>query len=91
MRTLELQRSMLRATNTGATVVIDHRGEVRHALPPHERGVLVGAVQARSGLTPYAAWAGRFGLWPAWALALGLIFWRVRGTPGSDKVRHALT
>ncbi|MDP4302503.1 apolipoprotein N-acyltransferase [Leptothrix discophora] len=91
MRTLELQRPMLRATNTGATVVIDHRGEVRHALPPHERGVLVGEVESRSGLTPYAAWVGRTGLWPAWLFALGMMLWRVRRTSGSDQVRHALT
>ena len=36
------QRPMLRATNTGATAVIDHRGRVTHALPPFTRGVLDG-------------------------------------------------
>ena len=91
MRTLELQRPMLRATNTGATVVIDHRGTVRHALPPHQRGVLVGEVEARQGLTPYAAWAGRLGLWPAWALAVGVIVVTLRGTRRDDPVQHALT
>jgi apolipoprotein N-acyltransferase len=72
LRTLELQRPMLRATNTGATAVIDHRGVVRHWLAPHTQGVLDGSVQGRRGLTPYAAWAGRFGLAPAALLALGL-------------------
>ncbi len=91
MRTLELQRPMLRATNTGATVVIDHRGVVRHALPPHQRGVLVGEVEAREGLTPYAAWVGRTGLWPAWCLASLTILLVLRGTRRSDQVRHALT
>ena len=33
MRALEFQRPMVRATNTGATAVIDHRGRVTHALP----------------------------------------------------------
>ena len=42
MRSLELQRPMLRATNTGATAVIDHRGVVTHALPPFTRGMLEG-------------------------------------------------
>ncbi len=37
MRSLELQRPMIRATNTGATVVIDHRGTVTHALAPFTR------------------------------------------------------
>jgi apolipoprotein N-acyltransferase len=68
LRTLELQRPMLRATNTGATVVIDHRGVVRHELPPHTRGVLEGRVEGREGLTPFARWAAAFGLWPLWAL-----------------------
>ena len=67
MRTLELQRPMIRATNTGATAVIDHRGVVTHALPPFTRGMLEGTVEGRQGLTPFAAWAGRFGLWPLWA------------------------
>ena len=40
MRTLELQRPMMRATNTGATAVIDHRGVVTATLPPFTRGVL---------------------------------------------------
>ena len=69
MRTLELQRPMLRATNTGATAVIDHRGNVRHSLPPHTQGVLDGEVQGRRGLTPFAWWASRFGLWPLFLLA----------------------
>ena len=62
MRSLELQRPMLRATNTGATVVIDHRGVVTHALPPYTQGVLEGTVQGRTGTTPFAWWAARFGL-----------------------------
>lgn len=76
MRTLELQRPMLRATNTGATAIIDHRARVQAQLPPFSRGVLQGQVQGRSGRTPYAAWVGALGLWPlllaAWA-ALGLL------------------
>jgi two-component system cell cycle sensor histidine kinase/response regulator CckA len=64
MRSLELQRPMLRATNTGATAVIDHRGRVQRALSPHTRGVLKAAVEGREGTTPFAWWAGRFGLWP---------------------------
>jgi apolipoprotein N-acyltransferase len=68
MRALEFERPMVRATNTGATVIIDHRGRVTHLLPRHTRGVLVGTVEGRSGITPYAWWAARFGLWPWWVL-----------------------
>ena len=63
MRSLELQRPMLRATNTGATVVIDHLGVVTRALPPYTQGVLEGTVQGRTGITPFAWWAARLGLW----------------------------
>ena len=33
MRALEFERPMIRATNTGATAIIDHHGRVTHALP----------------------------------------------------------
>lgn len=69
MRALELQRPMLRATNTGATAVIDHRGRVTAVLPPFTRASLDAPVQGRSGLTPFARWAAHAGLWPLWAWA----------------------
>jgi apolipoprotein N-acyltransferase len=72
MRTLELERPMVRATNTGATAIIDHRGIVTHSLPRHTRGVLLGQVEGRglqgtsAAITPFAWWASRWGLWPLW-------------------------
>ena len=74
MRSLELQRPMIRATNTGATAVIDHRGNVTHSLPPFTVGILEGTVEGRQGLTPFASWAGRFGVWPLGALGGVLLF-----------------
>lgn len=74
MRALEFERPMVRATNTGATAVIDHRGAVVQQLARYERGMLMGQVQGRHGTpTPYAQWAGRWGLWPLWALGLALV------------------
>lgn len=73
MRALEFERPMLRATNTGATVVIDHTGRVTHSLPRATRGALVGDVQGRAGITPFAWWAARFGLWPVWILAIAIV------------------
>lgn len=73
MRALEFERPMIRATNTGATAIIDHTGRVTHLLPRHTRGVLVGGVEGRSGITPYAWWAARFGLWPWWGLIFAII------------------
>ena len=62
---------MVRATNTGATAIIDHRGSVLQQLPRDRRGVLLGQVQGRSGApTPYAFWVSRWGLWPLWGGAL---------------------
>jgi apolipoprotein N-acyltransferase len=69
MRSLEFERPMLRATNTGATAVIDHRGRVLAALPPFQRDVLRAEVEGRAGLTPYARWVSRLGLWPLALLA----------------------
>ena len=68
MRTLEFQRPMVRATNTGATVVIDHQGRVTHSVPAHVRVAASGTVQGREGITPYAAWASKWGLLPLWGL-----------------------
>lgn len=69
MRAIEFERPFVRATNTGATAIIDHRGVVTHILPRATRGVLRGEVEGRTGLTPYAQWAGTLGLWPFWLLA----------------------
>ena len=73
LRALEFQRPMLRATNTGATVVIDHTGRVTHALPAYTQGVLDASVQARTGITPFAWWAARFGLAAPALLALAIV------------------
>ncbi len=54
MRSLELGRPMLRATNTGATAVVNERGQVIAQLPPFTRGTLEATVQGTQGLTPYA-------------------------------------
>ncbi len=73
LRALELGRPMLRATNAGATAAIDHRGVVTHQLPRLTQGRLAAQVDGREGLTPYARWAGRWGLWPAWGLCLAVV------------------
>lgn len=57
MRALETGRTMLRATNTGTTAVIDPRGVVQAQLTPYTRDALRATVQGYAGMTPYV----RFG------------------------------
>lgn len=57
MRTLETGRPMLRATNTGVTASIDHRGRVLAVLPVHTQAALDATVRGTAGATPYV----RFG------------------------------
>ena len=73
MRALEFARPMLRATNTGATVVINAQGRVTHALERHTRGALVADVQGADGMTLHARWVSRLGLAPWWLLGLTFV------------------
>ena len=53
MRSLETGRPMLRSTNTGATAVIDHRGNAVAALENYRHGTLTAQVQGMTGMTPF--------------------------------------
>ncbi|MEP6941571.1 MAG: apolipoprotein N-acyltransferase [Betaproteobacteria bacterium] len=68
MRALETSRPMLRATNTGITSIIDHRGREIARLPWFTRGILEGRIAGRSGATPYV----RFGDALVVAIALAI-------------------
>ena len=78
MRALELERPMLRATNTGATAVIDHRGAVTAALPSSTQDVLLAQVQGRDGVTPFARWVSQWGLWPLWLACVAVVAWSAK-------------
>lgn len=73
MRAIEFDRPVIRATNTGATAVIDHRGTVTHQLPRLTRGVLKADVAGRSTTTPYVAWLSRLGLLPLWVAGVAAV------------------
>ena len=75
MRALEFGLPVLRATNTGATAIVAHTGAVQAQLPYGPAGVLQGKVQGRTGLTPFAWWAARWGLWPLWLAGLVALSW----------------
>ena len=81
LRSMELAKPTIRATNTGATVIIDAQGQVTQSLERHTRGVLVGQVWGNTVITPYASWVSKFWLWPLWILGLGILlvaFWWAR-------------
>ena len=88
MRTLEFQRPMLRATNTGATAVIDHTGRMTASLAPFTQGVLDASVQGRTGLTPFAWWAARFGVWPLWLLGAAIVVVSAQRAPVGRAARR---
>lgn len=59
-RALETGRMMLRATNTGATAIIDAHGMVLAHAPHDVATTLTGHAQGYTGSTPYVYW----GNWP---------------------------
>ncbi len=73
-RAIETARMMLRATNTGATAIIDKDGIALKHAPHFIQTVLEGEAQGYEGTTPYV----RFGNWPMVIFTiLGLlIIWR---------------
>ncbi len=64
MRAIEAARPMLRATNTGVSAIIDHRGGIVQRSPQFEAHVLRASVRPRIGRTPYVFFSD--------GLALGL-------------------
>jgi apolipoprotein N-acyltransferase len=67
MRALETGRPMLRATNTGPSVAIDHRGRVLVRSPQFRTYSLTATVQPMQGTTPYVRWGN-------WPVVLVLVF-----------------
>jgi apolipoprotein N-acyltransferase len=65
-RALETGRMALRATNTGATAIIDQHGMVLAHAPHDEKNILLANAQGYQGSTPYVRW----GNWPVLLLFL---------------------
>jgi apolipoprotein N-acyltransferase len=53
MRAIETGRPMFRASNTGLATLIDYRGGIVDLSPLFEERILEGALQPRTGVTPY--------------------------------------
>jgi apolipoprotein N-acyltransferase len=69
MRAQETGRTMLRATNTGVTAIIDERGRIVSAAPQHVATILEGHAQGFTGSTPYVRWAN----WPVLAFCYAVL------------------
>jgi len=69
MRALESGRPLLRATNTGITAFVDHKGRVQQRAPAFSVQSLTGMVQPMTGVTPYV----RYGNAPVILLVLLLL------------------
>ena len=52
-RALETGRYLLRATNTGVSGIVDHKGKITETIPEYTQGVVSGEVKVMSGSTPY--------------------------------------
>ena len=86
MRALETGRWLLRATNTGITALVDHKGRLLERLPYEQRGTLSGSAEMRHGSTPYM----QLGVWPLAIfslLILGLAGWRRRRSQSFTELR----
>jgi apolipoprotein N-acyltransferase len=65
-RAIEHRRSLIRATNTGVSAIIDPVGRIDHRIVQWTRGTLVGRVPMMQGRTVYAV----LGDWMGWLCAL---------------------
>ena len=79
MRALENGRWMVRATNTGISAILDHRGSVVGTVPAFERGAFSAEIQPRVGATPFVHVGNRLAVGTAASmLVLALLLGRLR-------------
>lgn len=83
MRALENGRWFMRATNTGVTAIIDHKGRIVKRAPQFERTVLRGDIQARVGNTPFMI----FGQYPILIIIALLLLLSYLGKRASTRAR----
>ncbi|QVE19958.1 apolipoprotein N-acyltransferase [Phocoenobacter atlanticus subsp. cyclopteri] len=66
MRALELGKPLVRATNTGITVFVDHRGKIIKQVPQFKETTLTMSLSSTQGKTPFTFW----GNWLIYGLSL---------------------
>ncbi|MCL1050647.1 apolipoprotein N-acyltransferase [Shewanella abyssi] len=75
MRSVELGRPLLRATNNGLTAIVNEKGDITHQLPQFEAGVLTADIPLVKGHTLFTL----VGQWPVlFVCTLLLIFAAIR-------------
>ena len=92
-RALELGRYMVRATNTGATAIINPQGQVVKLAPPDTHTVLEGNIEGYRGETPYMKMGGSLPLvcgLLCLAVLLMLAGYLPRRKPVSDAIEERL-
>ena len=73
-RAMELGRYMARATNTGLTAIIDHKGHIVRQAPINTPFLLEGHIQGYTGETPYMKLGGSWLLISVLTLMAGALF-----------------
>jgi apolipoprotein N-acyltransferase len=87
MRAIETGRTMLRATNTGMTAIVDPHGRVVGRLPQFAEGILSGEAQGYSGATPYVRWGNPPIVIACFALVIALVLQRRRALGAAEESR----
>ncbi len=78
MRALETGRTILRATNTGVTAIIDEQGRVLRRVKEFTTVSLDGMVQGHQGTTPYVQYGNQVVVYLSLALLAISLFFRHR-------------
>ncbi|MBY0270947.1 MAG: apolipoprotein N-acyltransferase [Burkholderiales bacterium] len=79
MRALETGRTMLRATNTGMTAVVNPQGLVEAVAPEYQAAVLTRTVAGMRGATPYVRWGNKAALLLC-VMGIAIAFFTLRRT-----------
>lgn len=87
MRSLELQKPMLRCTNSGVTTIIDPQGNLEKTIAIDKEGVLSTTFKTYKGMTPYAKYGDTPVVFLMFAL---LIFGFISSKKKIDKNNDAL-
>jgi len=78
MRAVEERRYLVRSSTSGPSAIVDPAGTVVTRTLPNSRGILLGSIARRSGLSWYARHGDVFAI-----ACLGLVLWLL----GLDRVR----